>query len=95
MSETTLRPCDYNGHMPRCPYPRSFSKITCQYSVHLDYATFTELIDGLIDLWDRVEANGATDGIGDGFEALLDMIKAMQDWTGWGGVPFKYTGATS
>ncbi len=101
MTETTLRPIDGNGHTPDtpleprkwCPYSRHLSKITWRYSIELSYEDFTEVIDGIIDLWDRVEElpGGCPEIIADEFIAIIDRIQSMQAWTGWGGVPGIYT----
>ena len=96
MTEVTTRPQDYNGHTPdappRCPYSRHFSYITGQYYTEIGYDDFTELMDGLIDLWERTETIGTSEVIADGFEAMIDRIRSMREWTGWGGVPGIYTG---
>lgn len=82
MSTETARPA-------KCPPSQSFSYVTGQYSIKLDYAGLTELLDEAYDLWDRVEAEGTTTVIGDGFEALCAHIADLREFTGWGGVPGK------
>lgn len=74
-----------------CKYPRHLSYVTWEYSIRVGYADLTELMDEVCDLWDRVEAEGTTTVIGDGFEALLDHVKEMREYTGWDGVPGKFT----
>ena len=75
---------------PRCPFSRSLSYSTWQYSVHLDYAGLTDLMDEVFDLWERVEAEGTTEVIDDRFEALTNHIMGLREWTGWDGVPGEY-----
>jgi len=108
MTETTVRSRDGNGHTPeelgvgfakgwpdKCPYSRHFSYATCQYTIAIGYAELTEIIEGLDDLWQRVEdTHGPHEVIGDAFAAILGTVDAMREWTGWGGIPGKYTGET-
>jgi len=95
-----LRAIDGNGHTPdsppppRCPFPRSFSYVTEQYSIELDYAAFDTLSAAVYDVWEATEQGKDQNVIGDMFEALLERIDAMQAWTGWGGIPGKYLGET-
>jgi hypothetical protein len=71
----------------RCPFSQSLSYVTGEYSIHLGYAELTVIMDEVADLQDRVEAEGTTAVIGDGFEDLVAHIARLRDWTGWPGVP--------
>lgn len=73
-----------------CKYPRHLSYVTWEYSIRIGYADLTELMDEVCDLWDRVEAEGTTTVIGDGFEDLIAHIGRLRDWTGWDGVPGEF-----
>jgi hypothetical protein len=89
LTETAARPREVPAPVsdqppPGCPFPRSLSYITGEYSIKLDYAGLTGLMDEVTDLWDRVEAEGTTEVIGDGFGDLLANIARLRDWTGWG-----------
>lgn len=126
MTQTTLRDIDGKSEQikvraadldpappPRCPYSRHYSKVTGQYSIRLDYAGLTQLMDHVFDVWDIVEAKFFRDAegcpepgtlaaslvvtegrIADEFEALIERIGALREWTGWDGVPREYTGQT-
>lgn len=75
---------------PRCPLSRSFSYATGQYSVSLDYAGLTALMDATFDAWDAAEADGITLETGNLFESLINRIAELRQWTGWDGVPMEY-----
>lgn len=77
---------------PKCPYDRRLSYLTMEYSIMVDYAALTALMDGVFSAWDTVEDKGCTEEMGNAFEALINQISAMQAWTGWGGIPEKYLG---
>lgn len=74
----------------KCPYSRSLSYATMEYSIQLDYAGFTELLDMAYSVWDSLELDARNEKIGDGFEALVERISGLREWTGWAGVPGKY-----
>jgi len=79
----------------KCPYPRSLSKVTCEYSLQLDYEAFEILIAALYDIWEglEVKAGGSLEQPhGDMFEALIKHVTGLQAWTGWGGA---WTGETN
>jgi hypothetical protein len=56
-----------------------------------DYAGLTALMDMVFEVWEAVEATGTTSEIGDLFECVIGRIASMREWTGWDGVPGKYT----
>lgn len=85
-------PSTVHGPPARCPYPRSRSKLTCEWSISLDYAGLTELMDHVFDLWDMLNLDATDERIGDGFEGLVTHISELRQWTGWAGVPGIYTG---
>jgi hypothetical protein len=73
----------------KCPYPRSLSYATWQYSLQLDYQAFEIITAALYDLWENLElkAGGSLPAPeGDMFEALIKHVTGLQNWTGWGGV---------
>jgi hypothetical protein len=69
---------------------RHLSYLTCEWSVELDYAALTDLMDHVFDLWDMLNLDATDEKIGDGFSALVEHIARLRDFTGWGGVPGKY-----
>ena len=75
--------------------PRHLSNLTCEWSVELDYAGLTALMDEVFALWDMLNLDAADEKIGDGFEALVEHIGRLREWTGWGGVPEKLLEAKS
>jgi hypothetical protein len=64
------------------------SYATWEYSIELDYAALTVILDAVLDVWDRLEDDEA----GEMFEALVEHIAELRRWTGWAGVPGEYTG---
>jgi hypothetical protein len=74
---------------------RSFSYVTCEYTVEVDYCQWTALMDQVFALWDRLGKVLDNDEADD-FERLIDHIAAWRKWTeqGWGGIPGKYLGET-
>lgn len=65
----------------RCPYSRSLSKLTWEYSISLGYGDFTEVLDRVSALYDHVDA-WVDDKAIEMFEALLEQIHQMRQWTG-------------
>jgi hypothetical protein len=70
----------------------SFSYITGEYTVEVDYGQWTALMDQVFALWDRC----LDERLGDDFERLINHIAAWRKWTeqGWGGIPEKCLGET-
>jgi hypothetical protein len=77
----------------KCPYPRSLSYATWEYSIQLDYAGLTKLMDHVFEVWDLLNLDAKDQKIGDAFEGLIEHVAELREWTGWGGVAGTYTGA--
>ena len=76
---------------PKCPFPRSLCYVTGEYSIRLDYAGLTRLMEEVFALWDSLESSGVMDNKAGGmFEALLEHIGGLREWTGWDGVPGEF-----
>jgi len=82
------------GDPPKCPYSRTLSYATWEYSIHLGWAEMCDLMDKVDDLWQAVEDEWKppSDKIGEMFGALMEHLDGLREWTGWGGVPGEYTG---
>lgn len=71
--------------------PRSLSYLTMEWSVELDHAALTIIMDAVLDVWDHTErTNGPDEATAVKIEALVEHIARLRDWTGWGGVPEKF-----
>ena len=68
------------------------SKVTGEYSIQLDYAGLTCLMDQVFEVWDSLKLDARDEAIGNGFERLVNTVAALRNWTGWGGIPEKYLG---
>jgi hypothetical protein len=106
MTETGTRPQDLESDIPGddcgrsatsiaplpCPFGRHLSYATWEYSIQIGYADLTGILDQIEALWDHLEDTGTMDNpAGDMLEGLLDHIREMREWTGWGGVPGEFT----
>lgn len=57
-----------------------------------NYAGLTTLMDMIFETWEHLENTGAIDSqAADLFECVIGRIAALREWTGWDGVPGKYT----
>jgi hypothetical protein len=79
---------------PRCPYSRHFSYATEQYSIQVGFDELTEIMDKVFEVWDSLKLDATNERIGDGFNELVEHIAGLREWTGWGGIPWKYLGET-
>lgn len=76
----------------RCPYSRSLSYVTMEYSLTISHGHLTKILDMIDHLWQRVEDEWKppSESIGDEFGELMAHIDSLRQWTGWGGVSHEY-----
>ncbi len=63
--------------------PRSLSYLTGEYSIQLDYAGLTSLMDEVFALWDSLKLDATDEKIGEAFGALVEHVAYLRSFTGW------------
>lgn len=76
-----------------CPYGRSLSYATNEYSLTIGYKELTGIMELVDQAWEAVEdAFPIGEALGEQFAAIMEHVESLRQWTGWGGVPGKYIG---